>query len=118
MEELVLIVQDLAVEVLFDESQNSLEQGVERGLVGSDRGNRNLSTLEKFLITDFGGRNLKLVADPALQALDDHSLFFEPATSRKMKIEDPVSDHHTSRETGNGKRKTTERAIGSLSFPV
>src|SRR5262245_9215325 len=94
MDELVAVVEELAVQVFFDEAEHTLEKRVEGLLVRPDRGDADLRTLEQVLITDFGGGNVELVPDAALQALDDHPLLFQAAAPGQMQVEDRVRNHH------------------------
>ena len=50
-------------------------------------------------VADFRGGDFELVADPALQALDDHALLLQAAAARKVQIEKRVRDHHGRRKT-------------------
>ena len=96
MDELVAILEDLAVEVRLDERQDVLEQRVERRLVRSDRRHTEGRPLEKILVPDLGRGDFELVADPGLQALDDHPFLFQAATARQVKIKHGVGEDHKS----------------------
>ena len=63
-------------------------------LVGADRGDPELRPLQEVLVSHLGRGDLELVADPALEALDDHPLFFQPPASRKVDVEDGVGEDH------------------------
>jgi hypothetical protein len=107
MEELILIVQDLPVEVLLDEAENVLEQGVEGRLVGADGRDRELRPLQEILIADLRRGDLELVPDSALEALHDHPLLFEAPAAGEVEIEDGVGEDH---------EKAVSRQLSAVSF--
>jgi hypothetical protein len=93
--ELVSVIEQLAVQVGFHESEHSLQQRVERFLVGSNGGNPELGSLKQIVVSHLGRGHFELVADPALEALDDHPLLLQAAATRKVQIEESVRNHHT-----------------------
>jgi hypothetical protein len=94
MDEFVSIREQLAVQILFHEAEDALEQRIERLLIGADRGDAELGALQKVLAPYLRSGDLELVADPALQTLDDHPLLFQPAAARKVDVEDGVGENH------------------------
>jgi hypothetical protein len=94
MDELISELQQLPVEVVLDEGQDSLEQGVERRLVGADHGNSQTRPLKQILISDLGAGDFKLGTNASLEASDDHSLFFEAAAAGEVEVEDRISNDH------------------------
>src|SRR5215471_12441203 len=118
MDELILVMEQLAVEVALDEPEDSLQEGVQGLLIRSHHADAQLSALQQVLIPDFGHRDLEVVADPGLQALHDHALLFQSAATRQVQVEEGVSDDHEtpSRETENGNRKTDEEQL-RVRFP-
>src|SRR5262249_21647419 len=102
VDELISVVEELTVQVLFDESEDVLQQGVQGLLVRTDGRHSDLRTLKQILIADFRRRDLELVADAALQTLDDHPLLFQPAAARQVQVEDPVRNHHLSSPESRG----------------
>src|SRR5215472_13072584 len=96
MYELILVLEQFAVQVLLHEREHPLQQRVERRLIGADRGDAELGALKQILVADLGARHFKFRADPCLEAPDDHPLFLEAATARQMEIEDRISDDHKS----------------------
>src|SRR5262245_36257048 len=94
VDELVAVIEDLAVEVRLDECEDVLEQRVERRLVGPNRRDAEGGPLEQVVIPDLGCRDFEVVADPGLEALDDHPFFLEPPAARKVQVEKGVSENH------------------------
>jgi len=93
MDELVSVIQQLAIEVLLDEIQHLLQQRVERHLVRSDRGDRQLGSFQEILRSDLGSGNLELVSEATLQTPDDHPLFLQAAAAGQVKVEDGVGEN-------------------------
>ncbi len=93
MDELVSVIQQLAIEVLLDEIQHLLQQRVERYLVRSDRGDRQLGSFQEILRSDLGSGNLELVSEATLQTPDDHPLFLQAAAAGQVKVEDGVGEN-------------------------
>ena len=64
MDELVPVLEDLAVEVRFDEPQDVLEQRVERGLVRAHGRDGQGRALQEVVVVDLRRRDFELVAEP------------------------------------------------------
>lgn len=94
MDEFILVIQQFAVEVLLDESQDLLQQRVQGHLIRSDRGNRELRPFAQVLRTDFRRRDLELVSKARLQAADDHPLLLQASAAGQMEVEDGVGENH------------------------
>jgi hypothetical protein len=92
MDELVLVVEDRAVEVHLHEGEDLLQDRVERRLVRADDRDRELGPLVAVLVRGLGARNLELVADAALQAPENHALLLQPAAAGKVQVEDGVGE--------------------------
>jgi hypothetical protein len=94
VEELIVVLEDLAVQVLFHETQDALEQGVEGRLVGSYDGGGELGPLEEVLAADLGAGDLEFLADAALETAKDHPLLLQAPAARQVDVEDSIGDHH------------------------
>jgi hypothetical protein len=94
MDELVVVAEDVPVQVFLDESENVLKQGIEGRLLAADDRDPETRALEKVLVSDFGGGDLELLANPRLQAPHDHPLLLESTAAGKVEIEDRVADDH------------------------
>ena len=68
MDELVLVSQQLAIQILLHEAQDVLEKGVQWLLVGTDGRHPELRPLQEILVAHLGRGDLELVADPGLEA--------------------------------------------------
>src|SRR5215472_16589369 len=56
MNELILIFQKLAVQIFLHERQYTLQQSIQRRLVGADHGDSESCPLQKVLVPDLGAR--------------------------------------------------------------